>query len=64
MCGETLGDLEPFYDLFSITGELALPEVVTQTCMWHLCEAGRFSYVNHHGLILLRELPSTEEILS
>ena len=37
-CGETLGDLEPVYDLFPIT------EVVTRTCMWQLCEAGRFSY--------------------
>ena len=43
-CGETLGDLEPVYDLFPITGEFALPEAVTQTCMWHHCEAGRFHY--------------------
>ena len=59
-CGETLGDLEPVYDLFPISGKLALPEVVTQT--WHLCEAGRFSYVNHRGLISLRELHSTDAI--
>ena len=44
-CGETLGDLEPVYDLFPITSGLALPELaVTQTCMWQLCGAGRFSY--------------------
>ena len=43
-CGETLGDLEPVYDLFPVTSELALPEVVTQICMWKLCGACRFSY--------------------
>ena len=34
-CGETLGDLEPVYDLFPITSEFALPEAVTQlqTCL-------------------------------
>ena len=30
-CGETLGDLEPVYDLFAITSEFSLPEAVTQT---------------------------------
>ena len=43
-CGETLGDLEPVYDLFPITSELALPETATQTNMWQLRGAGRFSY--------------------
>ena len=38
------GDLEPVYDPFPITSELALTEVVTQTCAWQLCGAGRFSY--------------------
>ena len=28
-CGETLGDLEPVYDLFSITSDFGLPEAVT-----------------------------------
>ena len=36
-CGETLGDLEPVYDL-------ALPEALTKTCMWRFSETGRFSY--------------------
>ena len=31
-CGETLGDLEPVYDLFSITSEFGLAEAMT------LCE--------------------------
>ena len=44
MCGETLGDLEPVYDLFPITGKFALPEAVILACTRHLCEAGRFSY--------------------
>ena len=43
-CGETLGDLEPVYDLFPITSEFALPEAVTQSRMWHLCEADRFFF--------------------
>ena len=29
---------------FPITSELALPEAVTQTCMWQLCAAGRFTH--------------------
>ena len=61
MCGETLGDLEPVYDLFPITIEFASPEAVTQTYIWQICGAGRFSYVNHRGLIPLRELHSTDE---
>ena len=28
-CGETLGDLEPVYHLFTITGEITLPQAVT-----------------------------------
>ena len=40
MCGETLEDQEPVYDLFPIRSELALPEVVTQICVWQLCGAG------------------------
>ena len=34
---ERLGDLEPVYDL-------SLPEALTKTCMWRLCETVRFSY--------------------
>ena len=34
-CGETLGDLEPVYDLFLIMSEFTLSEaVVTQTYMY------------------------------
>ena len=29
---------------FNYSSEFALPEVVTQECMWLLCESGRFSY--------------------
>ena len=29
---------------FNYSSEFALPEVVTQECMWRLCESGRFSY--------------------
>ena len=36
-CGETLGDLEPVYDI-------ALPEALTKTCMWRFSQTGRFSY--------------------
>ena len=35
-CGETLGDLKPVYNLFPITSELVLPEIVTQKCAWYL----------------------------
>ena len=28
-CAETLGDLEPVYHLFTITGEITLPHAVT-----------------------------------
>ena len=38
-------------------GEFALLEAVTQPCMWHHCEAGRFSYSeNHCGPLPFREL--------
>ena len=57
MCGETLGDLEPVYDLFPITSEFVLPEVVTQTCMWQLCGAGRFSYGESPRTPPLEETP-------
>ena len=39
-CGETLGDLEPVYDLFPARSEFTLPE--TDADM--RCEASRFSY--------------------
>ena len=29
-CGETLGDLEPVYHLFTITGEITLQQAVTR----------------------------------
>ena len=41
-CGETLGDLEPVYDLSPITSEFTLPKAVIQTCC--LCVTSRFSY--------------------
>ena len=60
-CGETLGDLEPVYDLFPITGEFALPEAVTQTCMCHLVKQVVFLTVNHRGPLPLRELHPTDD---
>ena len=56
---EILGDVELIYPFPIITGglyraqiflkndyssEFALPEAVTQKCMWRPCESGRFSY--------------------
>ena len=47
-CGETLGDLEPVYDLrLTTASEFTLPETVTcnrQPGGVRLCKAGRFSY--------------------
>ena len=39
-CGETLGDLEPVYDLFTITSEITARGCDTDK--WHLCKAGFF----------------------
>ena len=39
-CGETLGDLEPVYDLFTITSEITARGCDTDK--WHLCKAGLF----------------------
>ena len=60
-CGETLGDLEPVYDL-------ALPEVLTNTCMWRLSETGRVFWVffraaNYRAPLPLREIHSTDETI-
>ena len=43
-CGETLGGLEPLYDLFTFTSEFTLPKAVTQTCDIFVSKAGSFSY--------------------
>ena len=59
-CGETLGDLEPVYDLYMITSESTLPEVVTQIRSVFV-EQVVFLTVNHRGLLPLRELHSTDE---
>ena len=64
-CGETLGDLEPVYNLFPITNEFALPETVTrtQTCICVIfVKQVVFLTVYHRGLLPLRELHSTDEI--
>ena len=60
-CGETLGDFEPVYDLFSITGEFALPEAVTLACTWYFygtrpAEKVVILTVNHRGALTSREL--------
>ena len=60
VCGETLGDLEPVYDLFTTTGEFTLPEAVTQTSGVFVKQVV-FLTVNHRGPLPLRELHSTDE---
>ena len=75
-CGETLGDLEPVYDLFQITSEF-LSLITTsfrlrvnwpcqRLCHRHVCggfvEQVVFLTVNHRGPLSLRELHSTDEI--
>ena len=62
-CGETLGDLEPVYDLFTITSEFTLPEAVTQTCGDIFVKQVVFLTVNHRGPLPVRELHSTEEAI-
>ena len=63
-CGETLGDLEPVYDLrLTTASEFTLPEAVTsnrQPGGVRLCKAGRFSYVDLTPPPF-KELPSTDE---
>ena len=60
-CGETLGDLEPVYDLFTVTSEFNLPQTVTQTSGVNQVV---FLTVNHRGPLPLRELHSTDETLA
>ena len=62
VCGETLGDLEPVYDLFTTTGEFTLPEAVTQTSGVFVKQVV-FLTVNHRGPLPLRELHSTDETM-
>ena len=63
-CGETLGDLEPVYDLFPITGE----NYSHCQKLWHRHVCGItakqvvFLTVNHRGPFPWRELHSTDEI--
>ena len=52
-CGETLGDLEPVYDLFSITSEFGLPEAVT-LCKTRPAEKV-IIMVNHRGPLTSRK---------
>ena len=54
-CGETLGDLEPVYDLFSITNKSGLPEAVT-LCETRPAEKVVILTVNHRGTLTSREL--------
>ena len=65
-CGETLGDLEPVYDLFPITSEFTLPETVGHTYIY-VCgvfvKQVIFLTVNHRGPLPLRELHSTDETI-
>ena len=59
-CGETLGDIQPVYDLFPTANEFTLPEAVTQMCCVFV-EQVVFLTVNHRGPLPLRELHSTDE---
>ena len=60
-CGETLGDLEPVYDLFPTVSEFTLQKSAIQTCGVFV-EQVVFLTVNHRGPLPLRELHSTLEI--
>ena len=53
-CGETLGDLEPVYDLFSITSEFGLPAAVT-LCETRPAKKVVILNVNHRRLLTLRK---------
>ena len=53
-CGETLGDLEPVYDLFSITSEFDLPETAT-LCETRPAETVVIFTVNYRGPLILRK---------
>ena len=53
-CGETLGDLEPVDDLFSITSEFGLPEAVT-LCETRPAENVVILTVNHRGHLTSRK---------
>ena len=65
-CGETLGDLEPVYDLFLITSVFTLSESVGDTDI-HVCgillKQVIFLTVNHRGPLPLRELHSTDDTI-
>ena len=60
-CGETLGDLEPVYDL--LTSEITRPEAVRQTGIVFVQQVV-FLTVNHRGLLPLRELHSTDDMIA
>ena len=59
-CGETLGDLEPVYDLFLTTNDFTMPEAETQKCGVFVKQVV-FLTANHRGPLPLRELHSTDE---
>ena len=54
-CGETLGDLEPVYDLLTITNKFIIQEAVTQTSGLFL-QPANFLTVNPRGPLPLREI--------
>ena len=58
-CGETLGGLEPVYDLFTIISEITARGCDTDK--WHLCKAGFFKGESPRTPLPLRELHSTGE---
>ena len=61
-CGETLGDLEPVYDLFTMTNEITLPKAVPLISGVFVKQVV-FLTVNHRGPLPLRELHSTDETM-
>ena len=59
-------DLEPMYDLFTITSEFTLPDAVGDTDIYGcgvFVKQVVFLTVNHRGPLPLRELHSTDETI-
>ena len=60
-CGETLGDLEPVYDLFLMTSEFNLLEAVKEKSIGLCVKQVVLLAMNHRGPLPLRALHSNDE---